>query len=353
MTTCCVCPYTEKELYERSKKTIDELVELDDNRCGRFKVGSSTPVWSEACSVVDRKMDRKFVLEHNPHRVCRPAYHGPWSYDNFDGTVNFDEGFGDDTGANCLGVPIQVLQACRQIYTEANPMFWATNTFSFRDPGEYRGFMEDRTSAQKATLTKLHLDMDWADRSYGHAWEMYGSSLAMIRGFRNLKSLSIHIDHGFPSAKMLMPHVWNRSLEALSRYRVLPLQSVQVVVMNAVETEDASPDESMTHQECVALAEEIREPLLDANGARKLEEAALAKRKAKICRMWSTEEDCARYRELVATRKVSKSGWSCGASHVCLICAGNVGYETAKLCERPGRCGVSETLNPSSKSEEK
>jgi hypothetical protein len=350
VATCCQCPYIEKQLFERSKNSIDELVELDDEIHGLCEAGSLVRRWSEACALDDRKAERKSILERNPHSRCRPAYHNPWSIFNID-TTEIDAELENGDGDPCDGMPIHILQTCRQIYTEANPIFWATNTFSFQEPGEYRDFMEDRTSAQRATITKLHLDMDWTGPTMGFAWETYGGSLRMIRSFRNLKTISIHIEHGFPSAKRILPLYWDGGLEALRRYRVLPLDSVYVVVMNAKHTSDdrgSHRETLMTHQERVSLAEEIRQPILDSDGEKKLEEAIIAKQKSKLYRKWSTEEECAKFRELTFTRKVHKSGWSCGATHVCLVCGASVGYDQAKLCQRPGKCAEPETSGSSS-----
>ena len=45
-----------------------------------------------------------------------------------------------------------VLRSCRQIYAEAMPLLWSTNTFGFTDPNTFREFLHTLNSMQKNLL---------------------------------------------------------------------------------------------------------------------------------------------------------------------------------------------------------
>lgn len=53
---------------------------------------------------------------------------------------------------------LSLLGVCRQIYAEANTIFWTTNTFSFQDIATLRVFMNGLHSTQKKKLTRMHVD---------------------------------------------------------------------------------------------------------------------------------------------------------------------------------------------------
>ncbi|KAL8792748.1 MAG: hypothetical protein Q9195_004635 [Heterodermia aff. obscurata] len=53
-----------------------------------------------------------------------------------------------------------LLRVCRQIYNDANPILWGTNTFSFDSVPSYQRFFEGRSDFQKAALRTLHLVVD-------------------------------------------------------------------------------------------------------------------------------------------------------------------------------------------------
>jgi hypothetical protein len=211
VTTCCVCPYTEKQLFERSKKPFEGF-------------------------------------EQNPHHLCRPAY------------IIGDE---DDPNAGdekLQGIPIQLLRVCRQVYTEAHPIFWDTNTLSFTIPGDYRTFLEAHRPATDMLLSKLHLDMDWT-KAHMARFFLYLPAFSLLDTLENLRSLSIHIARGYAIPIDPLSQV-------LQENKSLPLREAYVVITNAKRDPPPAcrPDDLMPQNERLAKAEQIRNILLNTDG---------------------------------------------------------------------------------------
>jgi hypothetical protein len=87
---------------------------------------------------------------------------------------------------------LQVLRTCRQVYLEASRVLWNSNTFSFDNPNILKIFMNNRKTAQKQLLRKLHLDMKWNWRFEKRAWDK-ALSLTLIRSLKGAEDIpSVH-----------------------------------------------------------------------------------------------------------------------------------------------------------------
>lgn len=218
VTTCCVCPYTEKQIFERSKKPFEGF-------------------------------------EQNPHHLCRPAY-----IKENDGNPN--AGHEKPSHRSHLhGIPIQLLRVCRQVYTEAHPIFWVTNTFSFTIPGDYPAFLVACRPAPAMLLSKLHLDMDWTKANMARFFT-YLHALTRLDTLENLRSLSVHLGRGYA-----IP------IDPLSQYLQrnnlpLPLREAYVVITNAKRDPPPAcrPEDLMPRHERLAKAEQFRNILLNTDG---------------------------------------------------------------------------------------
>ena len=256
-------------MVQRLKKPIDELAEADDQHHGHFETIASDSPTDEACTMAERLKRRRQVLEQHPYRRCYELAVARalciW------GSERPSDADLRSTRERPCDLPVQLLQVCRQFYTEASPVFWTTNEFSSSCPQSYDHFMADLSAAQKATITKVHLDVEF----FWHSddWESIACSWKIIRPLRNLKSLSLYIQPCFEVLTAFRPQFSAGRLERLQRYTILPLQHVDVLVRNfKVQAEPYA----MSHEKCVTLAEDIRQRLLDADGARNIEVAAQA-----------------------------------------------------------------------------
>lgn len=212
VATCCVCPYTEKQLFERSKQPREGF-------------------------------------EQNPHHLCRPEC-----------IKKSDDRTNPSYRSHLEGVPIQLLRVCRQLYTEACAIFWVTNTFSFTISGDFHTFLEARRPAPAMLLSKLHFDMDWTKALMGR-FHMYLGSLSRIDTLQNLRSLSIHIGRGYG-----IPI--DQLAQVLQKNKPLPLREAYVVITNAKRDRPPAfrPDDLMPQKERLARAEQIRNILLNITG---------------------------------------------------------------------------------------
>lgn len=178
---------------------------------------------------------------------------------------------------------LTVLRVCRQIYSEANDILWATNTFSFEDADPtFVDFMESRTTRQKQLLGKLRLQMDWVyedDKSWNRVLRM-----TLIRSLIGLRTLRLQINHSmkaevyqFAKARGNELGLFQmRQLEFVDKLAILPLTNVEVFVSDFPQLVDYSPDEdeppadtriSWTAGDRLEYAEGIRKILLDPKGA--------------------------------------------------------------------------------------
>ena len=93
---------------------------------------------------------------------------------------------------------LSVIRVCRQIYTEASQVLWATNTFSFNDAWAFRVFVEGDRHVQglqpwqKRAWKKIRLDIvvDYND----YDWE-YVLQPKILKKLAGLRCLLLRIEH--------------------------------------------------------------------------------------------------------------------------------------------------------------
>ncbi|KAL8670980.1 MAG: hypothetical protein Q9168_004494 [Polycauliona sp. 1 TL-2023] len=128
------------------------------------------------------------------------------------------------------GMRLTVLRASRQLYAEANPILWTTNTFSFHDGVTFQRFMMTRTINQKRLVRSLRFEMDWGVdllREWNKALNMM-----LVKSLIGLRTLRLNIMHH------MMQRLWFREedsflagiswVDGLWRLSTLPLTSAEV-----------------------------------------------------------------------------------------------------------------------------
>jgi len=89
-------------------------------------------------------------------------------------------------------VPVDVLRSCRQIYIEANPILWQTNTFAVDDVYTFRTFAKDMTNTQRQLLTNLRFDIPfyipWLNNAYP---QIRGIGMPGMRDMKKLKGVRV------------------------------------------------------------------------------------------------------------------------------------------------------------------
>lgn len=97
--------------------------------------------------------------------------------------------------------------------------------------------------------------------------------------------MSLHIEQDYAALAALVSrdmsnsNYWEWCFDAIAKFRILPLQSVSVILANARHTKE---DDKLSLADRVAIAERVRERLLDAEGAKNFEseQAQEARRQA-------------------------------------------------------------------------
>lgn len=267
---------------------------------------------------------------------------------------------------------LQVLRTCRQVYLEASRVLWNTNTFSFNDHITLRMFMDNRKTAQKQLLRKLHLDMRWPSGSEKCDWEK-ALTLTLIRSLKGLRIFHLYIEQSF------LNHVinwkdkrdWEKDLlsdtfKDVMKFKVLPLETVTVNIANGLGYEEYERQSQWPLAGRTEWAEKLKSQLLDPEGgvrwqeqqdhireaASQMKEEIAQTRAKQTCLKFSSEEECAEFyqqrqddkdKRSGRVRKAKKVAGPCGRQHVCLLCFSKEGpdrYEAARNCREPGYCNV-------------
>jgi hypothetical protein len=85
---------------------------------------------------------------------------------------------------------LQLLRSCRQIYGEANAIFWSSNTFSFSSPDGLTRFMKARPLFTRAMITKMHLYA--VSHETLHGWSQ-SFRTRLVSSLRGLRVLHVHV----------------------------------------------------------------------------------------------------------------------------------------------------------------
>ena len=250
MTTCCRSHYTETEIFERSKRTLEELIDADEAELGEVVK------YSDATSVERRRRWLQDDIDRGPHFDCLDEVTKPWGFSSTDAML----------------LPVQILRVCRQIYTEANPIMWSTNMFSFKCANAFRTFLRARSTAQKATISKLRIDL-YLSNGVGPQKDSTGFYVeSYISTLKNLRTLSVNVDYGAWQKGQSAHYVFGdyvktllqREFNNLLRYKIFPLRTVNVVIRNTTCTEE---EDKLPLADRAAIAEAMRQVLLDPERA--------------------------------------------------------------------------------------
>jgi len=161
---------------------------------------------------------------------------------------------------------LNILRTCRQLYVEANPLLWQTNTFSFDQGQDFKLFVQGRNTLPKRLLRKVRIDM----RLCHLGPNPWGDALSMgiIRSLKGLRTLHAHIGYEFTN---YMVDRWSlgdenqkTSIGGLLKLMVLPLETVTVMMTN--EPLRPGYDAIIKAASELAFVEEVRSYLLNANG---------------------------------------------------------------------------------------
>lgn len=168
-----------------------------------------------------------------------------------------------------------LLRTCRQLYTEANPVLWETNIFSFNDVHSFTCFMNDRTNHQKSLLKKLRLAMGF--RPVGVPSWSKSLTMALVKSLQGLRFLWVSIHHRpqirFETLEKIGVLIWTvfhaTHLDGIRKLATLPLTWVRVSVTNKNLGDYDLSDLSKlwTQQQREKYADMIRTRLLAVDGA--------------------------------------------------------------------------------------
>jgi hypothetical protein len=266
---------------------------------------------------------------------------------------------------------LQVLRTCRQIYLEASRVLWNTNTFSFDDPNVLKMFMNNRKTAQKQLLRKLHLDMTWHWGFQKRAWEK-ALTLTLIRSLKGLRTFHLYIEQSLlnQEADWEDTPAWETDLlndmyfEDVMKLKILPLETVTVNITNGSGANERGGQLQWPLAGRTEWAERLKSQLLDPEGAacwqerqdhirevaRQNKEERAQIRAKQTCFEFSTEEECAEFyqkrqddkdKRSGRVRKARKVAGPCGRQHMCLLCFWKSDrYEVARNCPEPGHCNM-------------
>ena len=207
--------------------------------------------------------------------------------------------------------------------------------------------------------------MDWTSIFAVRAWTDRACSLAFIKSIPNLKVLHIRMTQVLPTMVMSdRSRRFSLNTSMIERYKILPLQTVNVIITNFPN--ELFGNVRRPHAELVAFAEALRQRILDPRGLERFEaeqardkrvqqelrEEQAQRKRAQLCGIYSTDEECAGARQARQdakdvregrSRKTPKIVGACGAGHVCVICRikpsqDGESYQRALICTRPGKC---------------
>lgn len=175
-----------------------------------------------------------------------------------------------ETGPDPRRLDLRLLRTCRQVYVEANPILYASNTFQIGDPNTLLRFVNSRNAVQKRLLRKLSLQVSF-ERNHGPHWNA-GLNLGFVSKLKGLRDLKIHIAQGFQSLSSAGSFVFSAGcrqyrIEGILRMQILPLQNVSVTF-----EEVGCPRQYLNEKEIKDYTSELERTLLDPAGNEKYRE---------------------------------------------------------------------------------
>ena len=178
---------------------------------------------------------------------------------------------------------LNVLRVCRQLYSEATPVLWQTNVFSFLGSAPLQNFIHMLTPVQKKALRKIHFDHQ-DPRHWLEAIEV--KDIETLTGLRDLHVSMFYHVRPATLMKWKTDEQWREGrMKPFLRWRILSLQNVTVVF-----TDEIRHRPLLTRKEESAIAEELKHQLLDPNGMKFIPSEA-AKDKERISKRASRRDE--------------------------------------------------------------
>jgi hypothetical protein len=164
-------------------------------------------------------------------------------------------------------LPLQLLRVCRQIYIEANPILWGTNTWSFTNSRPFYKFLVARNAIQRRVLGKLHLDLEpryaWRPEHGAHWWFCV-LNRSLLKKFPAVHTIHIDItDNRWVRHSIygwVRPLLWpDLEFNMLLDLRCLAPKVLTVACMETYKMDNMPMD----HNECVRLAKDIHSKIFN------------------------------------------------------------------------------------------
>ena len=154
----------------------------------------------------------KSLLREHPHALCKQIFRGM-------------------THEPLPQPALYLLRSCRQIYGEANAIFWSTNTFSFSWPTDLTHFVQFHSRSSKGLITNLHLDI--RSRAVLRRWHEAFRVNEVMSSLRSLKFLHLYFDKHFLCCNFSGIHedLMAQLADTFAPLRALGLRDVTVVIV--------------------------------------------------------------------------------------------------------------------------
>lgn len=239
-------------------------VSSQDKVYAAFWSGKNDP---ERTFALDGDVDR--ITDRDCHWHCQDYLENGYGAFTKDGCFDTET---SETTPEMQPIRLQLLRVYRQLYIEANPVLWLTNTFSFHEAKAFHRFMVKRSALQMKLLKHLSLavgdegiDDPIAAMMYGRA---YSDEWAPCFTSKNLKSMcalqSLHLEFDATITDADWGFGIERIAAILSNLRVLPLENVKVIVGSIVE---GHAKQTWPAAERLSWASDLEDTLLNPNGA--------------------------------------------------------------------------------------
>ena len=163
------------------------------------------------------------------HRLCKwETYYNP---DTKEGSNYWDD----------ERMHLAILRCCRQMYMEANPILWSTNTFSIHDHRTLKEFMAERNATQKAYMRKLRLRLDMKQRYQVHYRRQFLTP-ELMHSLSALNHLILILEDDFPARLAHMMALTGKSLTEFGGNRIdAGLETLSLLPLRTVDIEVLSP----------------------------------------------------------------------------------------------------------------
>ena len=174
---------------------------------------------------------------------------------------------------------LNILRTSRQIYVEANPVFWSTNKFMFAEPTAFKKWMRDRTTHEKRLIGSIQLAMHISNKSeLGNTPYYWNNALCegVVKSLPGLLSLHLRIRQNLyhketDDEDIDIEYMLKGALLGVERFAKLPLKNVKVSIVNLLKIGDREWPLSMwvtaDKFNMAAVAMTLREKLLQTNTA--------------------------------------------------------------------------------------